>query len=182
MGLGFIECKSSANHRLTIETLSKSEIRNFSPIRQLIGELKLENAIFKSNSQQAPDGWHLFLYRSILLFWEINGKSGITKMPFRSTNNISNVRLIRKKTLDEMKILYKQLDALPPSYEFIAFHSNNSTYPDLFKNLRNCVAHGHYRNIDGKSISFAHEFKNNIKIFGKLRYSSLKKLISVMSV
>lgn len=134
-----------------------------------------------------------FLYSEVLLLWE-------TQTARVRDENINRQKLFSSlgfaveyfNTLDELEAHELTLTNGPVSgSDYLCFH--NETKPEfragyecLLKRLRDTAAHGHYSATDDGRIHIRHRYAPNKKpertrVFGKLQFGNLKKLVSFIS-
>ena len=129
-----------------------------------------------------PSDWHRFLYRSILLLWEVRGRAGFVAPRFNQRRPIAGVTLIRKDSVREVAEAWKLVSVNGQIHDQLTFYSRDAALVDLVGHLRNCVAHGDYSRSKRNVIFFWHEHQGKLKLFGSLNFSSLKELIAHIAV
>lgn len=124
-----------------------------------------------------PVDWHRFLYRSVLLEWETVLHQRKQFPRFNGKKPLAGINLVKMNGLPELRQwLSTQVDA-PKPVECFAFYSKDIALKDLFKLVRNCVAHGHYSSPRKGWIYLHHEYQGKLKLAGQAKFSSLKDLI-----
>jgi hypothetical protein len=128
-----------------------------------------------------PAEWHRYLYRSILLPWEITLKNKEKFLRFNGNRPIANINLVKLNDVKKVKHAWEQVSSKNPQVQSLTFYSNKVALKDLMELLRNCVAHGHYTQHPKKGwIIFSHEYQGKIKLFGELKFSNLKELVELI--
>ena len=132
----------------------------------------------KINPMTVPTEWHRYLYRSVLLPWETSLKQNNHFPRFNPKKLIAGVSLQKKESSQEMEEAWRNQDLYELNQNSsLTFHVRNGALQDLFKLLRNCVAHGHYTKASPTKIHFNHKYNNKLQLFGTLKFSQLKELI-----
>lgn len=122
--------------------------------------------------------WHRFLYRSVLLEWETSVLHRTAFPRFNSRKPLCGVSLVKVETLRDVEAAFAARTARDKTEQYLVFHSSDQALKGLFGLLRNCVAHAHYSNPRRGWIAFHHQHQGKTKLFGQLRFSSLKALIA----
>ena len=125
-----------------------------------------------------------YVYNNIVLAWEtrrvsINSASYSKSVLQKECNlYVLNLRKLSDvQLLDQGKWL---------SEEFVIFYNEGRGYECLFKRLRDTFAHGHYWQSKRGWITIRHRYKNprekveNTRVFGKLKVTTLKKLVAFL--
>lgn len=125
-----------------------------------------------------PSDWHRFLYRSILLPWEVNGRAGLAAARFNKQCPIAGVTLVKKDSVREVAEAWHSIRRNGQPLNQLTFYSGSAALVDLVGHLRNCVAHGDYSCSKRNVIFFWHEHQGKLKLFGSVNFSKLKELIA----
>jgi hypothetical protein len=129
-----------------------------------------------------PEVFRNYLYNNVVLKWEIGVISIIPETFSKKSLHTSvgiRVELVRK--LSEVERRYSSPWGAD---EFIVFYVEGKGYESLFKRLRDTFAHGHYGSDKRGWITICHRYKGrsekqeNARLYGRLKQSSLKQLIS----
>ncbi len=132
----------------------------------------------KIEPMSVPIIWQNFLYRSVLLPWEtkLRFQTGFPRFDHRK--QVAGISLIKFNHLREVKQAWEVSKSKNNFGASLTFYSNGTALKDLLNLLRNCAAHGHYTQHSKNGwIFFKHEYKGNLKLYGKIKFSSLKELI-----
>jgi hypothetical protein len=130
------------------------------------------------NPLLVPVEWHNYLYRSILLPWETSLKQRKNFRRFNSKNPIAGVTLCKKGSAEEVMQDWQRCCRESRKSSSLTFHGRDAALKDLLRLLRNCVAHGHYAQFDRIRIHFKHSQCGKLNLFGTLRLSELKALVT----
>ena len=128
-----------------------------------------------------PVGWHRFLYRSVLLEWEMVLHQRKSFPRFNARKPLAGINLVKVDGLLALQQRYEGQKSIQKSSESIFFHSKASALKDLFKLIRNCVAHGHYSSPRKGWINFHHVHDKKLKLFGQAKFSNIKALVDGIS-
>lgn len=128
-----------------------------------------------------PVEWHRFLYRSVLLEWEMVLHQRKSFPRFNARKPLAGINLVKFDALRELQQRYEDQKSIQKPSESLFFYSNVSALKDLFKLIRNCVAHGHYSSPRKGWIHFHHVHDKKLKLFGQVKFSNIKALVDVIS-
>jgi hypothetical protein len=133
-------------------------------------------------SLNVPNEWHRFLYRSVLLEWETSLSDRQNFARFSPRKPICGTELIKVDTLKDMEATVLRFGTPSTQVERLVFYSTETALKDLFRLLRNCVAHAHYSCPRRGWIEFHPEhIKGKIKLSGLVKFGTLKNLIASIS-
>ena len=128
-----------------------------------------------------PTEWHRFLYRSVLLEWE-TALHQRTQFPrFNARKPVAGISLIKVEGLAELRQLHERQPLMQKPTESMLFYSTGTALKDLFKLMRNCVAHGHYSVPRKGWIVFHHMHDKKLKLSGQAKFSSIKALVEAIA-
>ena len=128
-----------------------------------------------------PVEWHRFLYRSVLLEWETELHQRKQFPRFNARKPVTGITFVKFEGLPELRQRYERQDVMENPTESIIFYSRNAVLRDLFKLIRNCVAHGHYSSPRKGWIYFHHMHEKKLKLFGHAKFSNFKALIAAIA-
>lgn len=132
----------------------------------------------KLDPLNAPNEWHRYLYRSVLLPWEADLKRSKTFPRFDSRKPLHGISLIKVDALKDFDEINKQHIGGQAAKELFVFYSSEGpALKDVLALLRNCVAHGHYSCPRSGWILFHHVYKGKTKLAGQAKFSNLKNLV-----
>ena len=134
----------------------------------------------KVDSLNVPSEWHRFLYRSVLLEWEVSlqGRQGFPR--FNPHKPLQGIELVKVTALKDMGSTLLRMNASSKPVDRLVFHSNETALKDLFRLLRNCVAHAHYSCPRRGWIKFHDEHNGKIKLAGLVKFEKLKNLVGTI--
>lgn len=135
----------------------------------------------KIDSLNVPSEWHRFLYRSVLLEWEVSLQVRQGFPRFNPRKPLHGIELVKVDTLKGMDPTLLRMNASSKPVDRLVFHSTETALKDLFRLLRNCVAHAHYSCPRRGWIEFHHEHNGKIKLSGLVKFEKLKNLIAAIS-
>lgn len=125
-----------------------------------------------------PAEWHRYLYRSVLLPWEITLKHQEKFPRFNSRKLIAGINLNKMDDVKEVRRAWELVGNKRLQGANLTFYTDGAALRNLMELLRNCVAHGHYTQHSKKGwIFFWHEYQGKIKLFGEVKFSNFKELI-----
>lgn len=122
--------------------------------------------------------WNRFLYRSVLLEWETSVRHRTAFPRFNGKKPLCGVTLVKMGTLQDVNAAFAAHASLPKTAERLVFHSSEQALKNLFALLRNCVAHAHFSSPRRGWIAFHHQHQGKTRLFGQLRFASLKALMA----
>ena len=125
-----------------------------------------------------PTAWHKYLYSSILLPWEISIKNSKNFPRYVRNELILGVRINKVSNANEVLKAWEDNCKQAEQKSFITFFGNEAAFKDLFRLLRNCVAHGHYAQSNNSQIIFLHEHSGKLKLCGHVKFSELKSFVA----
>ena len=126
-------------------------------------------------------GLHRFLYRSVFLEWETALHQRKHFPRFNARKPVAGVSLIKVEGLAELLQLHERQLFMQKSTESMIFYSKGTALKDLFKLMRNCVAHGHYSVPRKGWILFHHMHDKKLKLSGQAKFSSIKALVEAIA-
>lgn len=132
------------------------------------------------NPMGVPTEWHRFLYVQILLEWEVGSISRRTFPRFVASKPLAGITLIKATNHGEVSATAQNLGGDRKTKGQLTFLPRNAALKDLFCLIRNCVAHGHYGVARRGWIRFHHVHDGKTKLFGEVKFSSLKSLIELL--
>ena len=132
-----------------------------------------------------PPSWRLFLYDSVLVPWETDTVS-ICKDNYREAviESALGIRVVKIDKLSDLQSLEGQFKR--SQEEFVAYYCDGKGYEALFKRLRDATAHAHYSQQPPGSIALRHSFKGRgekkarLRLIGRMKFPTLKKLVSFL--
>jgi hypothetical protein len=128
-----------------------------------------------------PVQWQRFLYRSVLLEWETVLHQRKSFPRFNARKPVAGIDLVKFERLPELRQYCESQPLTKKLSESMYFYSQATALKDLFKLIRNCVAHGHYSSPRTGWILFHHVHEKKLKLSGQAKFSNIKALISVMA-
>lgn len=135
---------------------------------------------YENDPLSVPVEWHRYLYRSILLPWEISLKHEKDFPRYARNRPLSGVTLNKLAVNQSITDVLQSQLTQGKTQSSLTFVSRGAALHSLFGLLRNCVAHGHYASASTGRISFYHVYDGKLKLFGSLRFRELKGLISFL--
>ena len=128
-----------------------------------------------------PSEWHRFLYRSVLLEWEVS-LQGCQEFPrFNSRKPLHGIELVKVIALKDMNPTLLRMNASSKPVDRLVFYSTETALKDLFRLLRNSVAHANYSCPRRGWIEFHPGHNGKVKLSGLVKFEKLKNLIASIS-
>jgi hypothetical protein len=130
--------------------------------------------------------WREFLYNDILLRWET--KSVQIRSEIYNKKDVTDktgLLIVKKNKLTEMRDV--EAEYRRHTGEFLVFHANGKAYTELFKRLRDTVAHAHYAQGKNKWLTICHSYqgrgetKANLRLMGRMKFITLKNLLQFIA-
>jgi hypothetical protein len=125
-----------------------------------------------------PVEWHRFLYRSVLLEWETALHQRKHFLRFNGRKPLAGINLVKVDSLPAMLQWVNNQASTPKPSECLVFYSKGTTLKDLFRLVRNCVAHGHYSAPRYGWIQLHHNHQGKLTLTGQVKFSNLKSLVA----
>ncbi len=127
------------------------------------------------------------MYDSILVPWE-SGTVSICRDTYRKAviESALGIQVLKVEKLNDLQLLEVQFKR--SKGDFVAFYCDGKGYDALFKRLRDTTAHAHYYLQPPSSIVLRHSFqgrgerKARLRLIGRLKFVTLKKLVSFLQV
>jgi hypothetical protein len=137
------------------------------------------------NAPSTPPDWRSYLYDKILIPVECEAvKFSNDKFKTAPTKEKHGIEIRYAKTLEDTE----KIKCPYSSGEFLVYHCGkhntkpfNEHYKYLLKTLRNVVAHADYQQGPKGWLQISHRYHDKLKIHGKMKLSTLKKLISYIN-
>lgn len=125
------------------------------------------------------------LYINVLLVWERAFKTKKTGFSvrtkyFKSFKSENSLEIYVAKNSDDIKSIIKSNELNNSNNNFFVYTSNNSQSYDLFRHLRNSVAHGNYQKQKIGRYNFLiveDLFRNKLTMCGQVKMLDLEGLI-----
>lgn len=131
------------------------------------------------NPIDAPNDWHRFLYRSVLLEWETSLHKRNLFPRFNGRKPLAGIKLVKVDSLKNFEQALVDSDSSKQVESFV-FYSNGLALKELLGLIRNCVAHGHYSCPKKGWIRFHHVYKNKTKLSGQAKFANLKAMVGII--
>lgn len=128
-----------------------------------------------------PTEWHRYLYCNILLPWEMTLKNCNGYPRYSRNKPIAGVRIVKVSNTSEVERVWAQVGTQSKVQSSFTLATEGQALKELAGMLRNCAAHGHYTRVGISRIRFEHRYKGKIKMFGELKFSELRALVSVIA-
>ena len=128
-----------------------------------------------------PVEWHRFLYRSVLLEWETTLHQSKHFSRFNGRRPMAGINLIKVDGLPELRQYVNNQAATTKPSECLVFYSKGTALKDLFRLVRNCVAHGHYSVPRHGWIKLHHNHQGKLTLTGQVKFSNLKGLVTTIA-
>jgi hypothetical protein len=125
--------------------------------------------------------WHRFLYRSVLLEWETVLHQRKSFPRFNGRKPVAGITLLKFEGLTQLRQHFESQPVTQKPSESLLFYSKATALKDLFKLIRNCVAHGHYSSPRTGWILFHHLHEKKLKLTGQVKFSNFQALITAMA-
>jgi hypothetical protein len=128
-----------------------------------------------------PDDFLLFLYKQLLLAWEM--RSGSVKYPRQPEAGrllaSAGITVITAK--DKLAMEQRLSESSGRANTLILDTGKKAMMDQLFRHLRNAVAHAHYRcnRRAGGSVEIFHEYGGTKRLFGTVKQQALQQLINL---
>ena len=128
----------------------------------------------------APAEWHRYLYRSVLLPWETSLGVRESYPRYSRKKLVAGVQINKVSTVQQVESAWAEVGDQLATQSSFTFVAEGQALKGLAGMLRNCTAHGHYTRVGSARICFQHKYKGKLKLFGLVKFSELKTLMTVI--
>lgn len=135
---------------------------------------------------ETPSTWRYFLYDEILVPWEIGSVHVRSEVySAKAIPNALGLLVLKKNNKSEMCVAEREYRH--HIGEFLVYYSDGRGYEELFKRLRDTVAHANFTPGRTGWIKMNHRFQGrdeaqpNVRLIASMKFQTLRRLVRFIS-